>query len=260
MVRLSRVEKTRLLLLGKEFETNSCGRCTVVDYRGASDVFVKFKEFTFVVKTSMSNLKSGSVSNPMKPSVCGVGVIGSGVYSSSNKREYKLWDAMLSRVERLEDNPSYKDVEVHPLWCNFQLFAQWSNSQKNFNSKDGMGRHYHLDKDILVRGSRLYSPETCCFVPQEINKLILDNKHRRGDNPVGVIYCKRDKKYIAQIRDGSVTRKPKRLGYFDNPLDAFLVYKEAKEARIKEVAEKWKGRVDDKVYKALINWEVNIDD
>lgn len=257
---LSRVEKTRSLFLGKVFETRSCGKCTIIDYKGAKDVSVMFEDFSFVVKTSMRSLKVGSVVNPMKPSVCGVGVLGCGEYSTSNKREYALWGAMLSRVERFEDNPSYKDVEVHPLWCNFQLFAQWCNSQKNFNSKDDMGRYYQLDKDILVRESRLYSPETCCFVPQEINKLILDNKYRRGSNPVGVIYCKRDKKYIAQIRDGSVNRKQKRLGSFDNPLDAFLVYKEAKEARIKEVAERWKDKIDGKVYKALLAWEIEEND
>ena len=50
------------------------------------------------------------------------------------------------------------------------------------------------------------------------------------------------------------------LGGFDTPEEAFLAYKQAKEAYIKEVANKWKGQIDPKVYEALMNWNVEITD
>ena len=50
--------------------------------------------------------------------------------------------------------------------------------------------------------------------------------------------------------------KDRYLGYYNTPEEAFLVYKEAKEKRIKEVANKWKGKISDNVYEALINWHV----
>ena len=50
------------------------------------------------------------------------------------------------------------------------------------------------------------------------------------------------------------------LGAYDCPTKAFLVYKDAKEAFIKEVANKWKGKIDPRVYEALLNYQVEITD
>lgn len=256
----SRIEKNKTRFIGTEFETNNYGKCVVVGYEGATSVFVMFSYPKCLVKTTLLHLKRGAVANPMKPSVQGVGFIGVGRYSSLNKREYTLWSAMLRRVIDCGNNLSYKDVCIEKEWSNFQNFAEWCSGQTFLNSEDDKGKKYHLDKDILIKGSRSYSPDTCCFVPQEINALVISNRNRRGSLPVGVIYCKRDRKYIAQLRDGSTTRVPRNLGYFNTPEEAFSAYKEAKEFHIKAVAEKWKGRVDEKVYKALINWEVHIND
>lgn len=257
---LSSFEKNKLLFMGKEFETNAYGMCRVVEYKRASEVFVEFEHPVCIVKTSLGSLKKGAVANPMKPSVYGKGFMGVGKYSSLNKREYGLWSSMLRRVLHHRNDSSYKDVSIQQDWYDFQIFAEWCNNNVFLNSKDEKGEKYQLDKDILGRHSRSYSSETCCFVPQEINTLVLSNKYRRGSNPIGVVYCKRDNKYIATIRDGSTTRVPKNLGYFDNPIGAFNAYKEAKEDHIKVVANKWKGRIDEKVYQALMNWEVSLDD
>ena len=257
---LSSFEKNKLLFMGKEFETNSHGMCRVVEYKRASEVFVEFEHPVCIVKTSLGSLKKGAVANPMKPSVYGVGFVGVGKYSSLNKREYGLWSSMFRRVFHPRNDFSYNDVNIQHEWYDFQIFAEWCNNNVFLNSKDDKGKKYHMDKDILGRHSRSYSSETCCFVPQEINNLVLSNKDRRGSNPVGVFYCKRDKKYVARIRDGSTTRISKSLGYFDNPIEAFNAYKEAKEDHIKVVAIKWKGRIDEKVYQALMTWEVSLDD
>lgn len=56
-----------------------------------------------------------------------------------------------------------------------------------------------LDKDILVKGNKIYSPETCCFVPQEINNLFTKRKSCRGTLPIGVKYIKENKKFSASF-------------------------------------------------------------
>ena len=50
------------------------------------------------------------------------------------------------------------------------------------------------------------------------------------------------------------------LGYFNTELEAFNAYKKAKETFIKEQADKWKGKIDDRAYNALMNYEVSVDD
>ena len=44
------------------------------------------------------------------------------------------------------------------------------------------------------------------------------------------------------------------------PEEAFLAYKKDKEAYIKDVANKWKDKIDPRAYEALMNYEVEITD
>lgn len=246
-------------VLGREFETNNFGRCFVIDYAGTNNVTVAFYQPFCIVKCSMLNLKRGRVSNPMKRTVYGKGYLGVGKYSpSSETREYKLWKNMLERVYCLNvryTRLSYKDVEVCEEWHNFQNFAEWCETQKFFNAKDNKGKPYQLDKDIITKGNKIYSPDTCCFVPQEINTLFIFGKSRRGEFAVGV--GKENSKYKACIRKNGETIY---LGVFETPHKAFECYKKVKESHIKEVAEIWKDRIDEKVYKALLTWEIEEND
>ena len=54
--------------------------------------------------------------------------------------------------------------------------------------------------------------------------------------------------------------KKKTLGYYITAEEAFYAYKQAKEAHIKEVANKWKDQIDIRVYEALMKYEVEIMD
>ena len=58
---------------------------------------------------------------------------------------------------------------------------------------------WQLDKDILIKGNKIYSPDTCCFVPSEINNLFVGCNKSRGSLPIGVTFNKRLKRYVAQI-------------------------------------------------------------
>lgn len=116
---------------------------------------------------------------------------------------------------------------------------------------------WELDKDILVKGNKLYSRDTCCFIPSEVNNLLTKRDNDRGEWPVGVSFHKSSGKFRAYL---SINGKKKFLGLFATPEEAFQAYKAAKEAQIKVVANKWKHLLDERVYLALMSYEVVIND
>lgn len=248
-------------LLGKEFNTTKSGKCFVIGYKNRDNVLVAFYNPVCFVKTTLVLLRKGKVKNPLMPHVLGVGVIGIGKYDSrKDNKVYALWCNMLTRAydHKLHiKQPSYKDVTVCKEWLDFQNFAEWCYGQKFFNFKDDNDRSYQLDKDLLIKGNKVYSPETCCFVPHEINSLLPLRKSLRGKYPIGVSYSKQNRKF-----DMCLSHLGKKLSrsFHDTPEEAFQAYKKAKESCIKEVAEKWKDRIDAKVYQALLRYEVSIYD
>ena len=257
-----RVDSVRKMneLLGKEFETNNFGKCFVIDYKGRNDVFVMFYDPVCVVRCHLGTLNKGQIKNPLVPTFYGRGFMGIGKYGKSDSRAFSLWRSVLERTCCLsfkERRPTYKNTSVCEEWLNFQNFAAWCTTQKLFNAKDDKGKSYHLDKDILVKGCKVYSPETCRFIPQRLNKLLSTRNKLRGEYPLGVRYNKRAKLFVVTINVGA---KAKHLGYFKDEQSAFQAYKTAKESFVKEQAEKWKDKIDERAYKALMDYEVSIDD
>ena len=259
---LSALELRRKSILGQEFETNNSGRCFIFEYKNSEDVLVMFEEYPSIVKCSLYNLKKGKVKNPYRPNFNGKGYMGVGSYSFSNRKHYQLWTNMLIRAYDANFKrkcPSYRDVEVCEEWLNFQNFAKWCDDQKFFNAKDESGKSYHLDKDILVKGSKVYSPKTCCFVPNALNQLVVTKRNNRGSFPIGVTYNKTLKLFISNVGIGA-DKLYKHLGYFKTPEKAFLAYKQAKESFIKEMAEVWKVNIDSRTYQALMSWKIEVND
>ena len=162
---------------------------------------------------------------------------------------------MLSRCYRKNRSKlhPYDDVEVCKEWHNFQNFAEWFyNNYYEVNGED-----MQLDKDILVKGNKIYSPETCIFVPKNINYLFIKSKSKKGQYPIGVSYDKNRNKYQAGL---SMYGKRIALGRFDTLEEAFLTYKKAKEEYIKEVANNYKSLIPEKLYVTMINYSVDIND
>lgn len=189
--------------------------------------------------------------------VSGVGVSTRGKHPRTVNRkmthEYGIWRDMLRRCyceERQRIQPTYRDCTVSENFKNFQYFAEWGNAQVGFGL-DG----YQLDKDILIKGNKIYSEDVCVFVPREINSLLIKCDNSRGELPVGVSYHKKTKKYVAQL---SIEMKPHHLGLFDCPIKAFEKYKAEKESHIKQKTEEFKDLIDVRVYDALINYKVEV--
>jgi hypothetical protein len=112
-----------------------------------------------------------------------------------------------------------------------------------------------LDKDILHKGNKIYSPDNCVFVPHSVNSLIIKCDKYRGNLPIGVSFHKRDKIYQASC---SNMKKEIFLGYYDNKIDAFNVYKKYKEELIKKIADKYKCMILNNLYTMLYNYSVEI--
>jgi len=133
-----------------------------------------------------------------------------------------------------------------------------TNFIEDVSQMKGYGlKEWQLDKDILHKGNQLYSKYTCCFVPFEVNLLLTKSDRIRGEYPVGVNFHKATGRFRAYL---AINGRPKHLGLFTTPEEAFQVYKLAKEAYIKVVAEKWKHLLDERVFQALMTYDVNIND
>jgi len=148
--------------------------------------------------------------------------------------------------------PTYKDVNCSGDWLHMKKFIEDVSQMKGYGF-DG----WQLDKDILVKGNKLYSKDTCCFVPQEVNYLLTKSDNARGEWPIVVWFDKQKGKYRSKLKANG---KKRNLGYFNTAEEAFFAYKAAKEAQIKVVAQQWKDQLDERVYQALLNYTVDITD
>ena len=189
----------------------------------------------------------------MNSLICGVG-FNDRKYPASiggkDTKEYILWNNLLKRCycsKTQEERPTYKGCSVSEKFKSYSDFYEWCLTQIGFGQED-----YHLDKDLLIKGNKLYSEDTCLFLPSRLNTLLLASKAVRGSLPIGV--CAHNGKFLAQC-----LRKPAshHVGVFDTPELAFLAYKEAKETYIKLQAEKWKDQIDVRAYEALMRYEVS---
>ena len=243
---------------GDVFKTKSYGDLIVTKYVNSKAVCVKFVATGYETTTKASNVIAGSVKDRLLPTVHGIGITGDSQVRVDGKhtKEYRLWNNMLKRCYSVgcqKVRPTYIDCSVSENFRYLQYFKEWCNNQIGFNSVDEKGKPFALDKDILVKGNRVYNEDVCVFVPQEVNLLFTKRDKSRGEYPIGVSFHKSRGMLTATLNN-------KYLGYFNTAEQAFQVYKTAKEAYIKEVANKWKGKIDPKVYEALMNYEVHIDD
>jgi len=177
-------------------------------------------------------------------------------------KEYQLWVDMLKRC-----NPTYHSKVLSYVgntcsenFKSYTFFYEWCQQQKGFGGREShsLRGSWCLDKDLLTKGNKLYSEDTCVFIPQSVNKLIAKHERQRGDYPIGVNWKKSNNCFIAQCNGRDVGRK--HLGCFQTQEDAFLAYKTFKEALIKQVANEYKDLIDPRAYQALLNYTVEITD
>lgn len=244
--------------VGERYITKQGCWLTITIYFGAHNCTVRFDNGMTVEGIEFSKIKKGEVRNPFHPSVYGVGYLGVGRYVASHNKittdYYLRWNSMLERCcdENFKNKyETYKECSVSKKWECFQNFAEWH--EENYNPKIMEG--WALDKDILLKGNKIYSPETCCFVPSVINTLFLKSDAKRGKYPIGV-------KKMGNNFQARVLKNKKQfvIGTFKTSEEAFYAYKVAKELWIKEVADEWKPLIKPNVYQAMYNYKIEIDD
>ena len=246
---------------GEETYNKFGSKMIITNYRNYEDIDIYFPKYNWTFEhTRYDNFKSGNIKCPYEPRVHSHGYVGEGKYKASENgkitKYYSYWNSMLQRCydnKFKEKRPTYEGCEVCAEWHNFQAFAEWYND----NYYEIPGEVMSLDKDILFKGNKIYSPETCVFVSNEINLLFTKSNKSRGDYPIGVSYHKRDKMYMVRCNNGKGSDY---LGRFDNIYDAFYMYKVHKEKIIKQRADEYKQYLPQNVYEALYNYQVEITD
>ena len=170
---------------------------------------------------------------------------------------YMAWRGILERTmsnEYKQKFPTYTECSICKEWLIFSEFKKWFDDPQN-----GFKKGYHLDKDLLLKNNKHYSPETCCFLPHQLN-LVFSNKTKNNKLPKGVTrVTNTSDRYQSSV---CTSGKSIHLGVYDTPEEAFKSYKYAKEKYIKEIAEKYfqEGKITKKVYDALMKYEVEITD
>lgn len=242
-----------------------CGeKCEIVEYNGVRNVTVKFLKTGELVKSTYSDFKTGNIRSHFTPTVYGVGIVGLERTKENGKqlKSYETWSGMLRRCYDemyKEKHPTYIGCKVCEEWKYYPNFKKWFD--ENYYEIEGF--RMNLDKDILNKGNKVYSPENCVFVPKSINSLFTKSDAKRNDLPIGVTWYKNTNEYKAYCNVFNITTnisKLKHLGYYNTPEEAFKVYKIVKEENVKLVADYYRGQIPKKLYDAMYRYEVHIDD
>ena len=245
--------------VGKVYKSKLSGDFKIVKYNDSKDVEIQFLKTGYETTVELGNIKKGDVKDPYVPSVFGVGILGAKYPSAVNgilTKEYELWKSMLQRCYSdtyQKQRPTYIGCEVSDNFKSYEYFYEWCHKQIGFGVEG-----FELDKDLLIKGNKVYNESTCVFLPKEINLLLIKRESLRGEYLIGVYWHKTNKAFVARVAKNK--GKQEYLGSFKTELEAFNAYKEAKEAFVKEQANKWKDKIDPRAYNALMSYEVSIDD
>jgi len=180
--------------------------------------------------------------------------MGSGTVAGKNYPTIggRYWSDMTQRCNAggsyQRKRPTY--VGCSHTWASCHEFVEWARHQVGYGSGA-------LDKDILLKGNKVYCPELCVFVPLAVNNLLVKRDADRGEWPIGVSWHKASGKFRARLK---INAKEKCLGLSLTPQAAFVAYKSAKEAEASRVAALYRHVLDPRVVDALMTYTVDIDD
>ena len=151
-------------------------KMTVINYKTYDDIDIQFEDGSIRENVRYDHFKNKRIKNFYYPEVFGVGCLGevSCVDSTGKQlRSYKLWSDLLNRCynsnHKYYKNYGGKNIKVCDEWLCYANFKEWY--EKHYYELDN--ERVELDKDILVKGNRVYSPETCVLVDNDINLLFI---------------------------------------------------------------------------------------
>lgn len=183
-----------------------------------------------------------------------------GTKNKYEKHRSLSWRRWCDIVQRCREGGKFQERRITykgvlNRFSDFQNFTNWSISQIGYDIKDDKGQLYVLDKDILSEEFKVYSEDTCLFVPKSINNFILGSGRIRGDYPVGVYKHKQSGLFHSRIK---IEAKQKSLGYFTDPLSAHRAWQKAKYEMTYSIADSFKN-THEKLYEGLSKWAMKIE-
>lgn len=221
--------------VGKEFFTNEGYTIKIVERINSKKVKIMFLDsHNGIIEVNPISVNSGRIKNPYHKSVCGVGYTGIGIYKNSTHRKIStVWRSIILRCTSITNGkyPTYKNVTVCEEWHNFQNFARWY--EDNYPSIENI--RFELDKDLLQQDKeyKVYSPNTCVFLPHNVNSFLANKKSNNTSGVIGVYWHKLFKKWVSSIRsfnDNETIRE-----YFDDKYLAENSYTYARKIKSEKV-------------------------
>lgn len=221
----------------------------IVGYENTENVTVEFLDMhKFRKTTAYVNIKSGGVKNPYDRTVRGIGYLGDGKYKTNRtlheRRAFGIWCGIIDRCynETYRDKYSaYKGCLICDEWQCYQTFREWYDSEFYTVGTE----RTHIDKDILYKNNKIYSPKTCLLVPQRIN-MLFSHKPNKHNLPNGV--------RLSTSNQFEAFYAGKKIGNFNSVEEAAVAHDKAKKQAINRVAIEYKDKIPQKVYEALVNW------
>ncbi len=133
---------------------------------------------------------------------------------------YQKWKDMLKRCNEVywKKYPTYFGCTVCVDWLHLSNFIKWVDSQPNRDWQSCT-----LDKDLLIKGNKTYSPDTCVFVDEIINCFIVSTD--KTNTGVSCLNRKNTdlKNYGAWCRD-PFKNKSEYLGSFYTEAEAHMAW------------------------------------
>lgn len=234
------------------------GHMIITKYNNYNDVEVKFDNGYVSKHNSYRTFINGNITNPLYPTVVNKGYYGIGKYvtkiNGKHTKEYLVWRTMLVRCYShtyINKHPTYQKCYVCDEWLNFQNFAEWFHK----NYYEIKNEIMDLDKDFMSLNNKVYSPETCIFIPQSLNKTIIYNGVKHSGLPVGVVYANDNHNiFVVKYRENN---KDIFVGRFTDKHEAYLKYIEAKNQRLINLIGQYRLYMPTKVYQVLCDFVKN---
>ena len=243
-----------MVKVGDTFLTKRCGICTVIEYVSYVEVYVKFEDGN-IVKTRVQSLGKGHCRNLNSKLVLGVGI--NDMLGAEKTKEFikqrQMWFGVLQRcfsIKLLERRPTYKNCKVSESWLWLSNFIKDIKSIENYEKSLNEG--WQLDKDLLSNEGKLYSKDTCCFIPRSLNLVLSSYPKKLNGLPKGVKLSKGGRYFAILQKEGNQIF----LGSYDSVEEASRVYNIAKKEYLLNIADSVKDVVPENVYKALVNFNL----
>ena len=164
-------------------------------------------------------------------------------------KEYSLWYDMMKRCYSSsfhQNKPTYKDCKVCEDWLKFSNFYNYCQENKQW-----LDLGYQLDKDLLIKNNKIYSPETCVFIPYELNMLLQSQHSKKSNLPVGVKL--NGNGFLARF---SWKGKYVHLGTYPTKEEAEKIYLKAKEEFIQNISKQYQGVISEITHEALKSYKM----